>query len=343
MTFYNQLVLTEFLELIVKASRLSHVLDTLLAQPWAVFIWGAPGIGKSSIVRQVAERHDLPLIDIRASLLDPTDLRGIPMLENHRAVWCPPSFLPSRDMQPGILFLDEINAAPPLVQAALYQLILDRRIGEYVLPQGWHIIAAGNRREDQAVTFKLSSALANRFIHLNLEVNHEDWHDWALGRGIIPEITAFLQYRPQLLTAKSDGKEAFATPRSWEMASDVIKQFGSIQDARDVLPGIVGSGPAVEFMTFAKKSVMRQEIDALIANPTEAPLPDQLDRLWVLVSFLTSMCTTDEILDVCVALLPRLPAEFAMVLVRDLIKQQPKVVKHPSVIDFIKTHKVVLF
>lgn len=327
----------------MKASRLSHVLDTLLTQPWAVFIWGAPGIGKSSLVRQVAERHQLPIIDIRASLLDPTDLRGIPMLENHRAVWCPPSFLPTRDMVPGILFLDEINAAPPLVQAALYQLILDRRIGEYELPKGWHIIAAGNRREDQAVTFKLSSALANRFIHLNMEIDHDDWHDWAVKQGIIPEITAFLQYRPQLLTAKADGQQAFATPRTWEMASDVIKQFGAIVDARDVLPGIIGPSAAVEFMTFAKKSVMRQEIDALIADPTNAPLPDQLDRLWVLVNFLTAQCTKDEVLDACVAVLPRLPTEFAMVLIRDLIKKKPVVVKHPTVIDFIKTHKIVLF
>ena len=145
----------------MKASRLTTVLENLLDQPWAAFIWGAPGIGKSSIVRQIAERRRMPLIDIRASLLDPTDLRGIPMIQDGTAVWCPPSFLPKKSDKPGILFLDEINAAPPLVQAALYQLILDRRVGEYELPEGWRIIAAGNRREDKAVTFRLSSALAN--------------------------------------------------------------------------------------------------------------------------------------------------------------------------------------
>lgn len=160
----------------MKASRLTTVLENLLDQPWAAFIWGAPGIGKSSIVRQIAERRRMPLIDIRASLLDPTDLRGIPIIQDGTAVWCPPSFLPKKSDKPGILFLDEINAAPPLVQAALYQLILDRRVGEYELPEGWRIIAAGNRREDKAVTFRLSSALANRFIHLNLEVDPDDWH-----------------------------------------------------------------------------------------------------------------------------------------------------------------------
>lgn len=124
----------------MKASRLINVLENLLDQPWAVFIWGSPGIGKSSIVRQIAQRRGMPLVDIRASLLDPTDLRGIPMIQDGTAVWCPPSFLPKKSDKPGILFLDEVNAAPPLVQAALYQLILDRRIGEYELPEGWRIV-----------------------------------------------------------------------------------------------------------------------------------------------------------------------------------------------------------
>ena len=311
----------------MKASRLTTVLENLLDQPWAAFIWGAPGIGKSSIVRQIAERRRMPLIDIRASLLDPTDLRGIPMIQDGTAVWCPPSFLPKKSDKPGILFLDEINAAPPLVQAALYQLILDRRVGEYELPEGWRIIAAGNRREDKAVTFRLSSALANRFIHLNLEVDPDDWHAWATNRGIIPEVTAFLKYRPQLLQAASEDEQAFATPRSWEMVSDVVAKFGSPAKARDVIPGIVGTGPAVEFLTFAKKAVLRKEIDAIIADPAGATIPTELDRLWVLVSFLVA----------------GLPVEFSIVLLRDLIRCRPQIVQEKGVSDFLKTNKVMLF
>ena len=439
----------------MKASRLTTVLENLLDQPWAAFIWGAPGIGKSSIVRQIAERRRMPLIDIRASLLDPTDLRGIPMIQDGTAVWCPPSFLPkksdkpgilfldeinaapplvqaalyqlildrrvgeyelpegwriiaagnrredkavtfrlssalanrfihlnlevdpddwhawatnrgiipevtaflkyrpqllqaaSEDEQksdkPGILFLDEINAAPPLVQAALYQLILDRRVGEYELPEGWRIIAAGNRREDKAVTFRLSSALANRFIHLNLEVDPDDWHAWATNRGIIPEVTAFLKYRPQLLQAASEDEQAFATPRSWEMVSDVVAKFGSPAKARDVIPGIVGTGPAVEFLTFAKKAVLRKEIDAIIADPAGATIPTELDRLWVLVSFLVAGAQNDGILKIVPTLLPRLPVEFSIVLLRDLIRCRPQIVQEKGVSDFLKTNKVMLF
>ena len=263
--------------------------------------------------------------------------------EDGTAVWCPPSFLPKKSDKPGILFLDEINAAPPLVQAALYQLILDRRVGEYELPEGWRIIAAGNRREDKAVTFRLSSALANRFIHLNLEVDPDDWHAWATNRGIIPEVTAFLKYRPQLLQAASEDEQAFATPRSWEMVSDVVAKFGSPAKARDVIPGIVGTGPAVEFLTFAKKAVLRKEIDAIIADPAGAAIPTELDRLWVLVSFLVAGAQNDGILKIVPTLLPRLPVEFSIVLLRDLIRCRPQIVQEKGVSDFLKTNKVMLF
>lgn len=269
----------------------------------------------------------MPLIDIRASLLDPTDLRGIPMIQDGTAVWCPPSFLPKKSDKPGILFLDEINAAPPLVQAALYQLILDRRVGEYELPEGWRII----------------SALANRFIHLNLEVDPDDWHAWATNHGIIPEVTAFLKYRPQLLQAASEDEQAFATPRSWEMVSDVVAKFGSPAKARDVIPGIVGTGPAVEFLTFAKKAVLRKEIDAIIADPAGATIPTELDRLWVLVSFLVAGAQNDGILKIVPTLLPRLPVEFSIVLLRDLIRCRPQIVQEKGVSDFLKTNKVMLF
>ena len=154
------------------------------------------------MIRQVADEAKLPLIDVRASLLDPTDLRGIPTVENGRAVWCPPSFLPTADDGPGgILFFDELSAAPPLVQASLYQLVLDRRVGEYELPDGWRIVAAGNRQEDKSVVFRMPAALANRFVHLDFEVDYDDWRDWAVARGIHPLVIGFLGLRRELLSS----------------------------------------------------------------------------------------------------------------------------------------------
>jgi len=158
----------------MKASDISKSLKLLITQKQPVFLWGSPGVGKSQVVKQTATSMQLDIIDVRAILLDPVDLRGIPKINiEGMSEWCAPSFLPTTGE--GVLFLDELNAAPPLVQAACYQLILDRRIGEYQLPDGWAIIAAGNREQDRAVTHKMPSALSNRFVHIDFTVNSHEW------------------------------------------------------------------------------------------------------------------------------------------------------------------------
>ena len=306
----------------MKSQRMAAVLEKLLDQDWAVFIWGAPGIGKSSLVRQTGEKLGLPVTDLRASLLDPTDLRGIPAVEKGRARWCPPAFLPAPDAKPGILFLDEINAAPPLVQASLYQLVLDRQVGEYVLPKGWKIIAAGNRRTDRAVTFRMSSALSNRFIHLTLEADATSWQSWAAGAGIHPLVTAFLRLKPKLLWhADESSEEAFASPRSWHMLSDVLKRFGSHSEIRDFTSGIVGQSVAAEFHAFCRGAMTEADIRAILADPEHAPIPAELDRKWTLISWLTAM--PDESSDAAGILLDRLEPEFAVVLARGMLTARP--------------------
>ena len=184
--------------------RPSHVCEALhhlvrIRQP--VFLWGPPGVGKSRLVADVARRQGRKLYDLRAVLLDPVDLRGLPRISDEGITsWCVPEFLPHpQDTEEGILFLDELNAAPPLVQAACYQLILDRRVGQYRLPDGWAVVAAGNRESDRAVTYRMPSALANRMVHLDVECHIDDWLDWARDNGIREEIQAFLRFRPRLL------------------------------------------------------------------------------------------------------------------------------------------------
>ncbi len=325
----------------MRASRLTEVLNKLIRQEWAAFVWGPPGVGKSAIVREVAEAAGLPVVDLRASLLDPTDLRGIPMVKGGEAVWCPPAFLPKKNAKPGILFLDEINAAPPLVQAAMYQLVLDRRVGEYELPRGWKIIAAGNRAEDRAVTFRLSTALANRFIHLTLEPDAGCWADWALTHGINPIVLGFIRYRPELLYVKPEAvsQTAFATPRSWEMASDAIAAMGSVDAARDILPGIVGEGPAAELIAFAKTSASMKEINAAVSDPEHCAIPTKLDRLWALVSWFGTNAGTSSNVDRAISvLLGRLPPEFSVVLARDALKKNPRFIQNPGFLSFVKQH-----
>lgn len=322
----------------MKPTRLKTVLESLLNQRWPAFIWGPPGIGKSSIVQTIARERNLPVVDLRASLLDPTDLRGIPAIEGGRAVWCPPAFLPREGELPGVLFLDEINAAPPMVQASLYQLVLDRRVGEYVLPDGWWIVAAGNRQQDRAVTFRMSSALANRFVHIELEPDVDDWREWAIGRRLDPLVVSFVGVRPKLLWQEPADTAAYPTPRSWEMASDVMRTFGGHKACADVLPGIVGTGAAVEFAAYVKKAVNEKHMRAIVADPLGAELPEALDGIYLLTSWLAYHAEDGDVSKASATLLGRLPPEFGVVLARDMIKARPAFMRESGYKDFIKAH-----
>ncbi len=322
----------------MKPTRLTSVLESLLTQRWPAFIWGPPGVGKSSVVQQIAARKGLPVVDLRASLLDPTDLRGIPSIDNGRAVWCPPAFLPDASQPPGVLFLDEINAAPPLVQASLYQLVLDRRVGEYVLPPGWWIVAAGNRQQDRAVTFRMSSALANRFVHLDMETDVDEWRAWALARRIDPLVLSFIGVRPALLLGEPGETQAYPTPRSWEMASDVMSAMGGPKEAGDVLPGVVGQGAAVEFAAFVKRALNEKALRAVVDDPTQATLPTDLDGIYMLTSWLAFHAAQEDVSVASAVLLSRLPPEFGVVLARDMVKARPAFMKEAGYRDFLKTH-----
>src|SRR5262249_6498461 len=270
-----------------------------------------------------AERRDLPLLDVRASLLDPTDLRGIPAVVDGRAVWCPPSFLPAPDSPPGILFFDELNAAPPLVQASLYQLTLDRRVGEYELPPDWRIIAAGNRAEDRSITFRMPAALANRFIHLDFEVDFEDWRAWAGAAGVHPLVVGFLGTRREMLLDMQQGERGFATPRSWEMVSDALKALGRPADASDVILGIVGEGASAEFLGYCERAISEEAIRAILADAAGAPLPEKLGDLYALIAYVTANARQAEVKQAAGALIDRLSPELAVLLIRDLLRLDP--------------------
>src|SRR5829696_4762350 len=177
----------------MRPSEVTKALAALVPTRRPVYLWGPAGVGKSSLVRQAAEQLGLGLVDVRATLLDPVDLRGLPRLDGDRAVWLPPAFLPRGGA--GLLFLDELAQAAPLVQAACLQLTLDRKVGEYELPDGWTVVAASNR----AGAHRLISPLLNRFVHLDVDVSPEDWQAWAVAAGVAPEVRAFLGYRPALL------------------------------------------------------------------------------------------------------------------------------------------------
>lgn len=326
----------------MKPTRVLDVLSRLFETPWPVFLWGPPGVGKSSIVRQAAQTRGVPLLDVRASLLDPTDLRGIPAVVEGRAQWCPPSFLPGPDTPAGLLFFDELNAAPPLVQASLYQLTLDRRVGEYELPAGWRIIAAGNRAEDRSVTFRMPAALANRFIHLDFEADFEDWRTWAIGAGLHPLIVGFVSLRRELLLNMTNTDRGFPTPRAWHMASDALKSLGKPTAASDVLLGIVGEGAALEFLAYARNSLSEEAITAILASPTTADLPGKLGDLYALLAYVASRAKEKPVVEAAGVLIGRLSPELSVLLIRDLLRADPLFSRHRAYRDFVDKHKELL-
>jgi len=181
----------------MKPSKLYEALRALIDERVPLHIWGPCGVGKSQIVFQVADDTEREFRDVRAGQLDPVDMRGLPRIASDQTEWAPPKFLPTSGK--GILFLDELTSAPQMTQAACYQLVLDRRLGEYVLPDAWVVIAAGNPASERGVHFSMPRPLRNRFVHLELEADLDDWCKWAIKAGVRPEIIAFLRFKPELL------------------------------------------------------------------------------------------------------------------------------------------------
>jgi hypothetical protein len=320
-------------------------LCTLLAIRQPVFIWGAPGVGKSQVVAEVARKLDYALKDIRAVLLDPVDLRGIPRItEAGITEWCAPSFLPGvDDEEKGILFLDELNTAPPLVQAACYQLILDRRIGEYILPDGWAVIAAGNRENDRAVTHRMPTALCNRMVHLEFEVSLEDWIKWAAVSGIRPEVTAFLKFRPRLLHDfdPQSSSRAFATPRSWAFISAILSENPDKSVEYELYKGTVGDGAAAEFMGFLQVWRELPAVEKILEDPCHAPVPLDPAALYAVSEALAAMVCWENISE-AIKYLERLPVEFGVLCIRQAVCRDPRLVESAAFAVWTRNHADVL-
>lgn len=317
----------------MRPSQITNALGYLIDANQPVMLHGSPGVGKSDVVRQLAKQRGIELIDLRLSQLDPVDLRGVPSVDTkkHITSWNTPSFLPTDGK--GILFLDEINSAAQATQAAAYQLVLDRKLGDYVMPPGWTIIAAGNRSTDRAIVNQMSTALKNRFTHLNYEVNNDDWCEWALRSNIAVEVLGFIRFRPMLLNEfeqRNESKEekervqrlkdaqAFATPRSWEFLSKVVQQKPSSDIEYELYTGIVGEGAAAEFMGYLKYYRDLPNLDALLMNPGTAKVPEEPATLYALATGLATKATEDN-MERVVKYALRLPAEFQVLLMKDAI------------------------
>ncbi len=317
-------------------------LHTLIETGQPSFLWGPPGVGKSQVVTQVAKELSYQLIDLRAVLLDPVDLRGLPTVTEGAATWCAPSFLPTEGM--GVLFLDELNAAPPLVQAACYQLVLDRKVGEYELPDGWVVIAAGNRESDKAVTHRMPSALANRFVHLDFEVSVADWLDWADDNGIAEEVQAFIKFRPNLLHdfEPTRHEKAFPSPRSWEFVSGLIKACPAPEVEYELFKGTVGEGAAAEFAGFCKVYRKLPDPEFVLKSPEKVNIPEDPATTYALCESVASIASADNA-DSLMTFASRLPAEFGVLLVRNAVKRDRSIVESGGFSSWATANSDILF
>ncbi len=264
--------------------------STRRGQHTPVMLWGPPGVGKSQMVAQIAARHAVPVIDIRLSQMEPSDLRGIPYRVDEQVEWAIPTMLPDTERHgpEGILFLDEITSAPPSVSAAAYQLILDRRLGEYQVPDHWAIFAAGNRQGDRGVTYTMPAPLANRFSHFEVETNLDDWVSWAYRNEIDERVIAFLRFRPELLFDfdPAHNPVAFPSPRSWEFAHRGLQKFTDHpQLLQGTLQACVGPAAGVELHAFVNSLDQMPDLDAIIAGQ-DVTTPTEIDLQYAVAAAL---------------------------------------------------------
>jgi len=272
-----------------KAALIEQFADPILRRR-ASMLWGSRGVGKSSIVRQLAEHHGVPLVDLRLTTIEPVDIRGAIYADDRLAktVWFPPEFLPSPDEPAGILFLDELTAADQRLQISAYSLILDRRVGNYRLPDGWQVIAAGNASFHGAVSHDMGTALADRMFHFNVQTTIDAFLAHAVAMGFAPEVMAYLKVRPDKLddtqAQLANDHLVGASPRGWEDISNVLKSGLSEPARRLFVQGRIGAANAADFFGVLREIQAAVDVVRLLAarrgEATAALLPHSLDGLY---------------------------------------------------------------
>lgn len=294
-------------------------------------LWGAPGIGKSDILKQAAQTLGIELRDVRLSTMDVVDVRGFPVpdLENQVMKWLVANFLPpmkvggKANKSRGVLFLDELTSAVPAVQAAMYQLMLDFRIGDYILPSGWSIMAAGNRKTDRSVVHDMPAALGNRLIHINVEVDADDWDNWARANGISSTTRGFIKFRPSLLHKFDAGAQAWPSGRSWAFVDRDIRGH-NLPHALEaqLVAGAVGPGAAAEYMTYVSQTAKLPTAEAILAAPDTIPVPDEPSVLYAVATMMDTHLSPSNMAS-GIKFVERLPKEFQVLTMRGALTAHP--------------------
>jgi len=294
----------------VSIARAARLMKSYIKKRRSVMLWGAPGIGKTDIVGQTADEMfgalsaavrlangltPTPLIDFRLNIREPVDMRGVPVTDpvTKTTVWYTPDELPrvDRDGEFGILFIDEItNGSSPQMMAVAMQLVLERKVGDYHLPDGWIVVAASNRISDRTGAQRMPTALRNRFAHIHVTPDVQAWVKWAVANDVAPEMIAFVRFRPALLHRMPSGDEnAYPTPRSLTAAALFIDEPEDIRC--DLIAGLVGDDVATEVDGFVRMYQSLGTLDDIIANPDTARIPTEGSQRYAVFTGLARMAT----------------------------------------------------
>lgn len=300
----------------------------------SVALWGPMGVGKSTLVKEVAAQLSeklgmkIGVTDIRLLNFSPIDLRGIPSADAEKefTVWLKPKIFDLPEDGGSILFLDEISAAPQSLQAAAYQIALDKRIGEFELPENCIVICAGNRTTDRSVAFRMPKALANRLLHFEIVSDYDSWYEWALQHDIDERVIGYLAFDNSRLNTEPDIEElAFPTPRSWEFVSRLLKTTGkSPEEAHGLISGCVGVSNALEFENWCQVYRKLPKVADILAGKCTVRVKES-DVIYALISsLLTSIASHKdtisirELENVC-AYASQFPADFSAMFFRGLL------------------------
>lgn len=338
----------------VKASQATRMIIAAIKARLVPFIKGSPGIGKSQIVQQIAKEFNLLVIDLRLSQCDPTDLLGFPNIDQARqkAGYMPMETFPLEgeplpDGYAGwILFLDEFNSAPKAVQAAAYKIVLDRMAGQRHLHKNCAPVTAGNLETDGAIVEPMSTALQSRLVHLELIADAKEWDEWAVANGINHHITSYIKFKPpQLHTFSPDHTDTnYACPRTWEFTSRILKELEDDphNDLLPLLSGTLGEGVAREFLTYRKiyKTLLKPE--QIIANPTGVKVPEEPSILFALTGSIADNMNSSNG-DALMEFVKRLPVEFQVVCIREVVRRNKKMLAHRSLQKWREESAATLF
>ena len=335
----------------INPQALIEELKDAVTAGYPAMIWGGPGIGKADIPNQVAAQMGMNIIDFRANLFDPVDVRGIPYLaqatpeSTKYTSWAVPDVFPiaERDGDRGILFIDELPTAPPATQNAFLQLLLNRKLGDYELPVGWAIVCAGNRLTDSAAVYQMPSPVRNRLAHYELEPIIDDWVQWAHTNNINSDVIAFVQYRPGLLSSFDADEYAFPTPRAWSMVSRKLSKANTDNDRLFYgVASLVGDGAAGEFVAFKEIANKLPDIDAIIADPSKYKRDDNPALLYALATAVAARASEDKMANI-MKLADKLVVEYQVVLVKGCLARDRDLRQNPDVRKWItKNANVIL-